>query len=195
MRIIGGQWGGRRLVAPKGDATRPTTDAHREALFNILMNGMGIEPVSVLDLFAGTGALAWEALSHGAEHAVFVEADPAALKSIESNAATLGVPTSRYAVVRTKQVKDWGRLLVSLPQAPFDLIFCDPPYGKDLVSRAFDALEPHAEKLFKPGAILVAEIGSEDEVPSVPSGWNSFKDRSYGITRLIFYRRGETHSF
>jgi 16S rRNA (guanine966-N2)-methyltransferase len=98
MRIIAGQWRGRVLVAPKGDATRPTADRTREALFSMLVSRLGsLEGLSVADLFAGSGALGFEALSRGAADCLFVEQDGAALDSLRANASKLGNQCSRSA--------------------------------------------------------------------------------------------------
>jgi 16S rRNA (guanine966-N2)-methyltransferase len=128
VRIIGGRHRGARLAGPPpGDgAVRPTTDRVRESLFNLLAHGLG-DPVPgarVLDLFAGTGALGLEALSRGAEAAVFVEAARGAAGLVEANVARLGLG-ERARVVR----RDATRLGPN-PGAAFDLVFLDPPYGR-----------------------------------------------------------------
>ena len=120
MRIISGAWRGRTLEAPPGLTTRPTADRVREALFSMLASRLGsFEDLRVADLFAGSGALGFEALSRGAAHATFVESGAAAAAVIRRNAAKLGA-----------DVKILGGSAMALPRSePFDLIFADPPYA------------------------------------------------------------------
>lgn len=133
MRIIAGQWRGRQLVAPKGDATRPTADRTREALFSMLVSRVGtFEGLAVADLFAGSGALGLEALSRGAASCLFVEQDRAALDALRANIATFAAPG---ADVRAGSV-----LALGPARAPLDLIMMDPPYGTGAGSVALDKL-------------------------------------------------------
>jgi 16S rRNA (guanine966-N2)-methyltransferase len=122
LRIIAGRFRGRSLDAPAGIATRPTADRVREALFSMLASRIGsFEGLRVADLYAGSGALGFEALSRGARQATFVETDRNAAAAIRSNAARLGV---------TEQVRLLGGSALALPASePFDLIFADPPYA------------------------------------------------------------------
>lgn len=132
MRIIAGQWRGRPIVAPKGEATRPTADRMREALFSMLASRLGsFEELAVADLFAGSGALGLEALSRGAASCVFVEQDRAAVDALKANIAKLGAK----ADVRAQSV-------LALPPAakPYDLILMDPPYGTGAGAVALDKL-------------------------------------------------------
>lgn len=132
MRIIAGQWRGRPLVAPKGDATRPTGDRTRETLFSMLLSRVGsFEGLAVGDFFAGSGALGFEALSRGAASCLFVEQDRAAIDTIRANGDKLGVRPD----VRQTSVLSLG------PAAqPLDLIFMDPPYGTGAGAVALDKL-------------------------------------------------------
>jgi 16S rRNA (guanine966-N2)-methyltransferase len=145
VRVVAGAYGGRRLQAPKGDATRPTTDRVREAVFSTLGD---LEGERVLDLFAGSGALGIEALSRGAEHALFVERARPALVVLRANLDALGLAPPR-ATVRA------GDALAALRDAPgtagaYDLVFLDPPYrqaaglGPGLSERLAPALAPSA---------------------------------------------------
>lgn len=122
MRIVAGSWRGRRLATPSGNATRPTADRVRETLFNMLASRIGsFEGLRVADLFAGSGALGFEALSRGAAEAVFVETDHSAIAAIQANSASLGA---------AGRVRIEHRSALSLPAArPFDLVFADPPYA------------------------------------------------------------------
>ena len=120
MRIIAGSLGGRRIEAPGGTRTRPTSDRVREALFSVLGDVAGM---AVLDLFAGSGALGLEAISRGAARATFVERDAAALRALEANLASLGVA----ADVRGIDARTFARN-ASSAGGPYDLVFVDPPY-------------------------------------------------------------------
>lgn len=132
MRIIAGQWRGRPLAAPKGDATRPTADRTREALFSMLASRVGsFEGLAVVDLFAGSGALGFEALSRGAASCLFVEQDRAALDALRANAEKLGV----RADIRATSV-----LALGPAPKPLDVILMDPPYGTGAGSVALDKL-------------------------------------------------------
>ena len=134
MRIIAGEWRGRRLVAPKGDATRPTADRTRETLFSMLASRVGsFEGLAVADLFAGSGALGLEALSRGAASCLFVEEDRSALDAIRSNIAALDCRTR--AQVQAGSVHALGPAKV-----PHDLILLDPPYDTGAGAVAIDRL-------------------------------------------------------
>ena len=122
MRVIAGEWRGRKLTAPEGAATRPTADRVRETLFSMLASRLGsFEDLRVADLYAGSGALGLEALSRGAAHAIFVETDSKAQAAIKANAIKLGIAD------RTRIL---GGSALALPRSePFDLVFADPPYA------------------------------------------------------------------
>ena len=132
MRVIAGQWRGRPLVAPKGDATRPTADRTREALFSMLTSRVGsFDGLAVADLFAGSGALGIEALSRGAATCLFVEQDKPALDALKTNLAKLGVRGD----VRAGSVMALGPA-----PAPLDIVIMDPPYGTGAGTVALDKL-------------------------------------------------------
>lgn len=183
MRIVGGKFKGRSIAAPAGQATRPTSDRVREAIFNILSHGIegfSVEGVRVLDLFAGTGALGLEALSRGARFCQFVDDDATARGLIRRNADGLGV---------IGQCKIWRRDATKLgpcaPQPPFDLVFVDPPYNKDLGGKALASLT--AGGWLTPSAVLVLEEAEKAEVADVP-GLTLLDRRLYGDTQVRFYR-------
>ena len=147
-RVIAGRYGGRRLQAPAGAATRPTSDRVREALFSIL--GARVHDARVLDLFAGSGALGLEALSRGARHVTFVDSGPAALAALRANLAALGAEAD---VVRSDALR-WLRA-ASRGARQYDLVFLDPPYR-----RAAELGAPLSDSLpavLAPGALVVAE--------------------------------------
>jgi 16S rRNA (guanine(966)-N(2))-methyltransferase RsmD len=148
MRVIAGQWGGRRLQAPPGAATRPTSDRVREALFSVL--GAQVEGARVLDLFAGSGALGIEALSRGAAEATFVDSAPAAVRALRANLDALGAA----AEVRRQ---DALRALAAARAAArqYDLVLLDPPYR--LARRLGPELSAILPAVLAPGAAVVAE--------------------------------------
>ena len=134
IRIIAGQWRGRKLQVPPGDTTRPTADRTRETLFSMLISRLGsFEGLRVADLFAGSGALGLEALSRGAAHVHFVEQDPAAIRSLRTNIAALRAQTQ--CDVRASSV-----LALGPAREPLDLLLLDPPYGTSAGTVALDRL-------------------------------------------------------
>lgn len=134
MRIISGQWRSRPLVAPKGDTTRPTADRTRETLFSMLASRLGsFEDLSILDLFAGSGALGLEALSRGAAHCTFVEQDSAALSALGKNIEKLGA--KGQCDIRKTSVLTLGRAIQT-----YDVILMDPPYATSAGGVALDKL-------------------------------------------------------
>jgi 16S rRNA (guanine(966)-N(2))-methyltransferase RsmD len=148
MRVIAGRWGGRRLQAPPGDATRPTSDRVREALFSVL--GDRVDGARVLDLFAGSGALGIEALSRGAAEATFVDSADAAQKALRANLAALGADAE-------SRRQDARRFLVSASTAArqYDLVFLDPPYRH--AGRLGAELSEILPAVLAPGATVVTE--------------------------------------
>jgi 16S rRNA (guanine966-N2)-methyltransferase len=177
MRIVAGRFKGASLEAPKGLSTRPTSDRVRQALFNVLEHGPArfeFEGARVLDLFAGTGALALEALSRGARYAVLLEEDAAARAAIRRNVEALGL---------TGTTKIWRRDATRLGEAaalqPFDLIFCDPPYGKRLGERALAAACEGG--WVAPGAVAVLEERAGQTI-AWPAPFQEIDRRRYGDT-------------
>ena len=134
MRIVAGEWRGRRLIAPKGETTRPTADRTRETLFNMLVSRLGsFEHLSVVDLFAGSGALGLEALSRGASHCLFVENEPLAIRALRDNIASLDA--------RNRATVQQGSVMALGPaKQPTDLILLDPPYGTGAAFVALDRM-------------------------------------------------------
>jgi 16S rRNA (guanine966-N2)-methyltransferase len=178
MRIIAGEWRGRKLVAPLGKETRPTADRTRETLFSMLASRLGnFEGLKVADLYAGSGALGLEALSRGAVHAMFVENERAAIKAIEANVAALGAG-SRIAVRPMSAAK--------LPSSePFDLIFADPPYAPGSGSAVVGAVARAG--WLAPGGWMAVETQKGDDV-TAPDGWEIDAKRDVGRARLTLLR-------
>ena len=171
MRIISGKWRGRALVAPPGDATRPTADRTREALFSMLASRLGsFEGLKVADLFAGSGALGLEALSRGAAHCVFVENDRRAVEAIRANLAALGA---------SGEVLARGAEHAVLP--PVDLAFLDPPYGSGLAAAVLARLP------LAPGGFVSVETGRGEAVAA--EGYEEEAVRTYGKARITLLRR------
>ena len=169
MRVVAGELGGRRLVAPEGISTRPTTDRVREAIFNSLGSAGVLEGALVADLFAGSGAIGIEALSRGAEHCVFVERDRQALHALDENIDALDL-SSRVKVLAADAGSVVGRLDV-------DIVFADPPYDFDGWDRLLGSMS---------AGLVVAESGAEIEAPD---GWMAIRTKKYGRTRVTFLER------
>ncbi|MBI1179871.1 MAG: 16S rRNA (guanine(966)-N(2))-methyltransferase RsmD [Alphaproteobacteria bacterium] len=180
MRIVGGRFRGHRLKAPDDDRVRPTTDRVRESLFNILvhMEPSVLQDAVVLDLFAGTGALGLEALSRGAERAVFVDSDPRSLALVRANAEALGV-VHECRMLRA----DATRLAAGGPAA--GLAFLDPPYGRNLIEPALTAARKGG--WLAPGAVVVIEAPAR-EVVALPDGFAVFDRRRYGDSVILIVR-------
>jgi 16S rRNA (guanine966-N2)-methyltransferase len=179
MRIVAGRHKGRVLTAPPGKIARPTAARTREALFNILNHGGRVTGASVLDAFAGTGALGFEALSQGAAYACFLDNAGPSLVAIAANAAMLG-ETERAGILRADATRPGPA-----PRA-FDLVFLDPPYRSGLGASALAALAERG--WLAAGALAVTEVAArEDFVP--PPGFSLADDRTYGAARLLFFER------
>jgi 16S rRNA (guanine966-N2)-methyltransferase len=183
VRIVGGALGGRTLHGPPKQATRPTSDRVREAIFNILLHGLpgfGLEGSRVLDLFAGTGAMGLEALSRGARFCQFVEEDPEARAIVRRNAEELGL---------IGRCKIWRRDATALgpcaPQPPFDLVIADPPYGRGLGEAAATAVVDGG--WMAPGGVLVLEESAKAAIRA-PLPLRLVDERLYGDTRVMFLR-------
>jgi 16S rRNA (guanine(966)-N(2))-methyltransferase RsmD len=177
-RIIAGSARGRRLAAPRGQSTRPTSDKVRGAVFNLL--GQFFDGGEVLDLYAGTGALALEALSRGCARAVCVEADRGAAAILERNAAECGFG-ARVELVRAPVAAALGRL----PAGRFDLVFIDPPYA-DGPEEALAAVA----RLLRGGARVVAEHDARRPPPERIGGLALADRRRYGGTGVSIYLPG-----
>jgi 16S rRNA (guanine966-N2)-methyltransferase len=190
VRIVGGKWRGRRLEAPRGTGTRPTSDRAREGLFGALEArlGAGLSDVAALDLFAGTGALGLEALSRGASRAVFVESDPSAAAALESNVAALGA-AGLATVIRGDAFGGAGVRAGAL--GPFALLLLDPPYRIEQAV-VWDAVE----KLDRDGGLdgdpLIVYEHESSAGASAPKGFTALRTYVYGDTAMTLFGRDAT---
>jgi 16S rRNA (guanine(966)-N(2))-methyltransferase RsmD len=182
-RIVAGTLGGRRLVVPPGQATRPTSDRVREALFSSLDNLTDLDGARFADLYAGSGAVGLEACSRGAAHVLLAEADAKAARVARNNIAALGV-ADRVRLVADKV----ERLLAGAPEELYDAVFLDPPYAV-ADERVAEILRALAERWLAPDAIVVAERSSRGAAPAWPEGLEPLPERRYGETTLWYARR------
>ncbi|HEY4107207.1 MAG TPA: 16S rRNA (guanine(966)-N(2))-methyltransferase RsmD [Polyangiaceae bacterium] len=187
MRIVAGEFRGRELITPGGDKTRPTAARAREALFSILRD---VRAASVLDLYAGSGALALEALSRGAERAVFVESSKAAQRAIQTNVRALALEARATLLPLRAEVA----LRALERHAPFTLVFADPPWADAQAAlRVLQQLE--AGLLLAPAARLVFEHAARD-TPNLPenSRLHAIDARRWGDTGVTIFEAGSTTS-
>lgn len=185
MRIVAGNLKGRTITTPEGQGTRPTSDRARQAVFNVLEHAAWAEPLDgmrVMDLYAGSGALGFEAISRGAAFALFVETDEEARGAIRENADAYGV-MGRSRVHRRSAI-DLGSRPGSDGEA-FDLAFLDPPYRKGLGEQTLARLLEGG--WLKPGALVVFERGSDEPEIDTP-GYQRLDARNYGAARVLFLR-------
>jgi 16S rRNA (guanine(966)-N(2))-methyltransferase RsmD len=176
MRIIAGALKGRRLETPDWPGLRPTSDKLRETLFNVLM--ARVAGARVLDGYAGTGAVGIEALSRGAAHVTFVEADTRAARLIARNLERCAVG-DRYAIIRARFADAAPRW----PGGMFDLVLLDPPYGQDDLARALGAAAP----LVSAGGLLVLEHARRDRAPGAVAALTKLREISSGDSALSLY--------
>ena len=182
MRIVGGEFRGRALKSPSSQAIRPTSDRLRESVFNILAHAYG-NPVAgarVLDLFAGTGALGCEALSRGAKFALFVDEGAEARGLIRANVEALSL-TGVTKIFR----RDASKMGEIGALAPFDLAFCDPPYGKGLAEKSIAGARDG--KWLAPSALIVVEEAAKAAFRT-PEGFEELERRQYGDTEIAILR-------
>lgn len=185
MRITGGTLGGRRLAAPADDRVRPTSDKVRQAIFNILRHqdwGLALEGARTIDLFAGTGALGLEAISQGAAFCLFVEDAAESRALIQRNIEALGL-TGVTKIFRRDATKLGPMAAAS--GGPFNLVFLDPPYRKELVAPALASLRDGG--WLAANAIIIAE-SAEDETLAAAE-FEILDERVYGETRVTFSRK------
>jgi 16S rRNA (guanine966-N2)-methyltransferase len=180
MRIVAGEFRGRRLKSPTWEGLRPTSDRLRETLFNIL--GPSVRGGRVLDGYAGTGAIGIEALSRGAAHVTFVERDPRAVKLIEANLALVGSAAGVKPVIIRAGLAD---AIMRLSGQVFDLIILDPPYGDTAVAEALDAAATLADRQTR----VIVEHATRHAPPAVHAGLRWTRTAAAGDSGLSFYER------
>jgi len=180
-RVIGGVAGGRRLIVPVGDATRPTADRAREGLFSSLTSLRGsLEGARFLDLYAGSGAVGLEAASRGADQVLLVERDPTALRALRANIDTLGFAGIE---LRGEPVE---RVLAGAAPASYDVVFLDPPYS--------DSVAANLDRIVEGGwltadGVVAVERATRDPLPGWPAGIEPIRSRRYGEATLWYGRR------
>lgn len=181
LRIITGHLRGRKLIVPPAYVTRPTSDRVRESIFNLLESfffkkGYDFSHITVLDAFAGSGALGFEALSRGAKHVTFFEKDPQAFKILKQNAALLALEPEKFDILRTS--------VLSPPVTSQEryLIFLDPPYRQKLWEPSYKSLKQKG--WIGPHSLIVYECDKREDIPESPNFFWEI-DRIYGNTRIL----------
>ncbi len=177
MRIIAGEFKGRRLESPADNSVRPTTDKVKEALFSILTEKIWAS--RVLDLFSGTGNLGIEALSRGAAECVFCDSSRDSIRLIKSNIAHCKAQDGARVIPG-----DFRKTLMNL-EGTFDIILLDPPYGKGFLEPAFELIRDRG--LLAEDGVIVAEHRKEEDLPEEFFGFKKIKERKYGIIKLSIY--------
>ncbi|MEV0586254.1 16S rRNA (guanine(966)-N(2))-methyltransferase RsmD [Nonomuraea sp. NPDC050310] len=180
-RIIAGSAGGRRIQAPPGRGTRPTSDRAREAIFSTLDSMIGLREARVLDLYAGSGAIGLEAVSRGAAHALLVESDPKAVRTIRANIAVLGFE-GRVGVLADKV----ERVLAKPCAEPYDIVFADPPYALGGTGEVLAALRDNG--WLAEDAVVAYERESRGEALVWPAGYEEERVRRYGEAAVWYGR-------
>jgi 16S rRNA (guanine(966)-N(2))-methyltransferase RsmD len=183
MRIVAGEWRGRRLVAPKGRGVRPTLEMVREAIFDTL--GPRVAGSRVLDLFAGCGALGLEALSRGASHVTWCDSSDRSIAAVRENASKLGVPASAATVLHMPAHAAIARL--SRAGETFDIVFLDPPYEGGLYEETMLALG--MGRVVARGGLVAVEHARRIEVDPVFGDLVLKKRRQYGETIVTYFER------
>jgi 16S rRNA (guanine966-N2)-methyltransferase len=181
LRIIGGQWRGRKLVFPEAEGLRPTPDRVRETLFNWLASEL--RGAHCLDLFAGSGALGLEALSRGAASCTFVDSARPNCQAIAAHLATLRCSNGQC------QAMSAATFLQRQPSQAFDIVFLDPPFGKHLLDPTSSALE--AAQWLSPRACIYLESGRREPVPVAPENWQLRSEKQAGEVRYQLFVRDE----
>ena len=181
MRITGGHLKGRLLASPKGMNIRPTSDQVREAIFSII--GQFLPEVKVLDLFAGTGSLGLETLSRGASYVVFIDNSPQSLKLIRKNVTLCGHQGT--SVILNQDLRKGIRRIHHLLKETFDLVFLDPPYGKNFIPLILGEIQTLGILSFK--SRIVAESSKTEKLPVSFENLEMVDTRSYGDTKISVF--------
>ena len=182
MRIVGGRLKGRALKGPSGEGLRPTSDRLREALFNVLVHAYGdcVDGARVIDLFAGTGALALESLSRGAKTALLVDDSAQSRALVRENVEALGLGGQTRLLRR-----DATKLGAMPPGEPYTVVFLDPPYGKGLGEQALVSLRDGG--WLSPDVLLLLEESAEAQI-ILPEGFELIEERVYSVAKVLFLK-------
>ncbi len=189
MRIISGDMKGRRFADKVPEGVRPTSDAVRETIFNILINYCEVEGSAVIDVFAGTGAFGLEALSRGAEYCLFVEKSRKVAHLLEETAKTFALPEECYDVVNADAVKHLSQLSPALGGNLFDVAYLDPPYRAGVLNPAIEVLSTH--EIIRAGGIMIVEYAVGLGIVA-PLGFSLLKEKTMGQTSIAFFERLES---
>ncbi len=169
LRIIGGKWRGRKLAFPDVDGLRPTTDRVRETLFNWLQPV--ISEARCLDLFAGSGALGWEALSRGAAHVIMVDRQPGVITQLKKHAMSLEAQGAHC-------VQADGLKFIAASDESYDIVFLDPPFQAGLLKGSIEVL--HRKNCLVTGARVYIEHDKSEALPEIPSNWQLSRSKQAG---------------
>ncbi|GAX08389.1 rRNA methyltransferase [Secundilactobacillus silagincola] len=184
MRVVAGEYGGRRLRAVPGMKTRPTTDKVKEAVFNIL--GPYFDGGQSLDLFAGSGGLSIEGVSRGIDHAVLIDRQGAAIKTINQNIEVTKEPDKFTVIKRDAEI---ALKQLQAQHQSFDLIYFDPPYREQKIVKEIHELI--ASQLLNPDCRIMCETNQEADLPAEIGACTRIVEKSYGITKITVYRYQE----
>ncbi|MGW8762167.1 16S rRNA (guanine(966)-N(2))-methyltransferase RsmD [Streptomyces sp. NPDC055815] len=186
-RVIAGTAGGRRLAVPPGNGTRPTSDRAREGLFSTWESFHGLEGARVADLYAGSGAVGLEALSRGAVHALLVEADPRAAKTIRDNVRSIGLPGAELRTGKAEQI-----VTGPAPAEPYDLVFLDPPYAVTDADLREILLTLRSGDWLSEDALVTVERSTRGGEFGWPAGFEALRSRRYGEGTFWYGRAAST---
>ncbi|WP_367045186.1 16S rRNA (guanine(966)-N(2))-methyltransferase RsmD [Streptomyces sp. Je 1-332] len=187
-RVIAGVAGGRRLAVPPGNGTRPTTDRAREGLFSTWQALQGtLDGARVLDLYAGSGAIGLEALSRGAGHALLVEADARAVRTVRENVKSIGLPGAEVRAGKATQIIQSGA-----PTTPYDLVFLDPPYVDTDDDLREILLTLRAGGWLTDDALVTVERSTRGGEFGWPDGFEALRSRRYGESTFWYGRAAST---
>ncbi|MFB6841072.1 16S rRNA (guanine(966)-N(2))-methyltransferase RsmD [Streptomyces sp. NPDC056361] len=186
-RVIAGTAGGRRLAVPPGNGTRPTSDRAREGLFSTWEAFHGLDGARVADLYAGSGAVGLEALSRGAAHALLVEAEPRAAKTVRENIASLGLPGAELRTGKAEQI-----VTGPAPADPYDLVFLDPPYAVSDAELREILLTLRSGGWLSEDALVTVERSTRGGEFGWPTGFEPLRSRRYGEGTFWYGRAAST---
>ncbi|MFI6092687.1 16S rRNA (guanine(966)-N(2))-methyltransferase RsmD [Streptomyces sp. NPDC051218] len=187
-RVIAGVAGGRRLAVPPGNGTRPTTDRAREGLFSTWQALQGtLDGARVLDLYAGSGAIGLEALSRGAGHALLVEADARAVRTVRENVKSIGLPGAEVRAGKATQIIQGGA-----PTTPYDLVFLDPPYADTDDDLREILLTLRSGGWLTDDALVTVERSTRGGEFGWPDGFEALRSRRYGESTFWYGRAAST---